>query len=236
MSATAHLTPSTCAATDRRSQHRVSEETCIAALRTVASALRCARLSSPAYDAYRREHARYLPSSSVIRKRLGTWNEAMTEAGLEAPRRCTAVADHTRKTVQPVMLRWIRAAWWATDGELHNWRYDAWRDQLMERGHRVPYRSDDLARAFGSWSAALAVAGIRQLDEFHAQAENRPGDVSLMWTVGECRRLVRNHKARLGRWPTVTDWPDNPHALPNWDQLTELLPPGPWPFGHGAKL
>jgi hypothetical protein len=160
LAATGIVQPDTTAST------RASDEELIHDLRHVAAALGSEQISTQLYDRYRRTHpepivcaitgkTRQLFSSSVIRKWLGDWPEAVGRAGLATTGRIT----EKRVDQEQRLLTWIRRAHedgYTIDGP--GWsRF--WHDLDQQEQQEAPTAAE-IERQFGSWAEARHQAQV----------------------------------------------------------------------------
>jgi Homing endonuclease associated repeat len=192
---------------------RTSNEALIEALQTVAKALDVQVLSSHAYDEYRRQHAPHLPSSSVIRKWLGPWGEAVGKAGLETTTR-SAPRKPNAKEISHALWR----AKQEVDGMLTQRTYSDFYNSLPEEERANWPDVMHIISLFQTWEIALRNADVEQSDELHPSA---------LWTADEARRIMHNLTRVLGRQPNETEYnllKSKAHKpMPEWDVMMYLL-------------
>jgi hypothetical protein len=192
---------------------RTSDESLIAALKEAAEALEVQVLSSHAYDEYRKNYSPNLPSSSVIRKWLGRWGEAVQLAGLETTERSIP-----RKPTLAEMIDALRRAKRQVDGMLTPRTYTEFYDSLSEaEKKRWPDVSYILAQ-FQTWDTALRHADVEQSDELHPNA---------LWTAEEARRIMQQVERVIGHPPTQEEYVSlrdkAKKPMPKWEVLQYLL-------------
>lgn len=192
---------------------RTSDDSLIAALQQAAKGLDVTVLSSHAYDEYRRTEAPDLPSSSVIRKWLGYWADAVKAAGLEttertAPRRPTMIE----------VIDALRQAKGECDGILSPRAYSQYRDSLPDEKSESFPDLGQVLHQFPTWDAALRAADVEQSDAVHPEG---------LWTAEEARRINVQAEKVLGRpldqagYEKILSASRRP--MPSWRVLRELL-------------
>lgn len=197
----------------------MTDEALIAAVRLVAKEKQVNNLSSHQYDAFREEYNRdrpqseRLPSSSVIRKRLGHWREAMVLAGLDTTDRTTVY----KPSLTDVIER-LRDAKKASEGMLTPQRYTEFvAAQPESERERWPDVTNILSQ-FNTWELALSAADIEQSDHIHPEA---------LWTAEEARQIARNCEHLLGKPLSEESYSQlrrkSSKPLPTWDVLSSLL-------------
>ena len=199
--------------TSKSDLSRTSDEALIAALQQAARDLGVDVLSSHAYDEYRRNNDPSLPSSSVIRKWLGYWADAVQAAGLQAAERTTP-----RPPTLVEIIDSIRLAKGAHEGMLASSDYTEYRENLPpEERDRFPDLSQ-VMQQFPTWDAALRAADVEQSDAVHPHG---------LWTAEEARRIATQSERILGRpldregYMEIKRRASRP--LPSWQVLSDLL-------------
>jgi hypothetical protein len=192
---------------------RTSDEALIAALQEAAKGLGVKVLSSHAYDEYRKSEAPHLPSSSVIRKWLGYWAQAVKAAGLETTERSIP-----RKPTMIEVIDAIRKAKKETQGMLTARTYGDFRASLpREERDEFPDISHILSQ-FPNWESALRAADVEQSDVLHPHG---------LWTAEEARRITKSSEKVLGRkldkkgYEEICTKAKKP--MPSWQVLQDLL-------------
>ena len=134
---------------------RVSDDVLIEALQTAARDLGTKKLSSDTYDLWRKNNSPQSPSSSVIRKWLGPWAQAVARAGLTTTRRMTwQGAPRTNKE----LLQGLKvAARFYRSKTLSASQYNHF---CQENLNQYPL-SGSFAHRFSSWTEALRQAGLQ---------------------------------------------------------------------------
>lgn len=192
---------------------RTSDEALIEALQTAAKGLGVTVLSSHAYDEYRRTENPALPSSSVIRKWLGYWAEAVKAAGLEAAER-TSPRPPTRVEI----IESVRQAKAGSDGILLPQSYSEYRESLPNKDRDLFPDLSQVLQHFPTWEAALKAADVEQSDALHPHG---------LWTAEEARRIAQQAERILGKpldrqgYMEIKKQSSKP--LPSWKVLSELL-------------
>lgn len=192
------------------SPKRIPEEAMIAAMQAAARALQVTVLSSHVYDDYREQCGEKIPSSSVIRKRLGPWEQAVRRAGLEAPQRAI------QRRISPAQcLSALQRASRSTSGELSVEFYERFLGEAADE--ELPEVSQILG-IFPSWEAALSAADIDRSDDLHPET---------LWTVEEARRMVSLVRQMVGeefspeRYEQIRRQATRP--MPSWTTVSQLL-------------
>jgi hypothetical protein len=199
--------------TDKTELSRTSDESLIAALREAAEELDVQVLSSHAYDEYRKTKAPRLPSSSVIRKWLGRWAEAVKLAGLETTERSAP-----RKPTLAEIIDALRRAKHAVDGMLTPRTYTDFYNSLTDSERKDWPDVTNILAQFPNWETALKNADVEQSDELHPKA---------LWTAEEARRIEQQVERVLGRVPTEEEYTalqkraNKP--MPDWKVMRYLL-------------
>lgn len=192
---------------------RTSDEALIAALRAAAEALDVQVLSSHAYDEYRKSQAQHLPSSSVIRKWLGHWGEAVKRAGLETTERSSP-----RKLSMAEIIDALRQAKQHVGGMLTPRSYSDFYNSLSEdEAKRWPDVTHILS-LFPTWETALRNADVEQSDELHPHA---------LWSAEEARRIMQQVERILGHTPKKSEYEQLREKarkpMPAWEVMRDLL-------------
>ncbi len=192
---------------------RTSDDALIAALKQAAKALDVTILSSHAYDEYRKLEAPDLPSSSVIRKWLGRWGEAVKLAGLETAERTTPWKPTMIEAIES-----LREAKLNTDGMLSPKSYTDYQQSLSPE-RRVSFPDlTQILQLFPDWDAALRAADVEQSDSLHPQG---------LWTAEEARRIAQQCEKLLRRpldekgYLMITQKSNRP--MPSWSVMCDLL-------------
>jgi len=192
---------------------RTSDEALIAALKQAANALNVTVLSSHAYDEYRKTQAPDLPSSSVIRKWLGYWADAVKRAGLETTERATP-----RRPSMGEVIEALREAKKNVKGMLTPRAYSEYHASLPEpERDRFPDLTHVLSQ-FPNWEAALRAADVEQSDTLHPIG---------LWTAEEARRIYHQVERVVGEMPDQRSYEricaNTRKPMPSWKVLNELL-------------
>jgi hypothetical protein len=199
--------------TDKAELSRTSDESLVAALKEAAEALDIQVLSSHAYDEYRKSNAPHLPSSSVIRKWLGRWAEAVKLAGLETTERSAP-----RKPTLAEIIEALRLAKSRVDGMLTPRTYSEFHSALPEEERKHWPDVTHVLTQFPNWETALRNADVEQSDELHPQA---------LWTAEEARRIMQQVERVLGHTPDEREYgllrQRARKPMPAWDVLMWLL-------------
>lgn len=198
---------------EERELSRTSDEALIAALKKAADGLGVKVLSSHAYDEYRRTQDPDLPSSSVIRKWLGYWAEAVKQAGLETTERAAP-----RRPTMVEVIEALRTAKANTQGMLTPRAYSDYHASLPEEERdKFPDLVHVLSQ-FPNWEAALRAADVEQADTLHPTG---------LWTAEEARRIYHQVERVLGREPDETSYnglrSKTRKPMPSWEVLQDLL-------------
>jgi hypothetical protein len=193
---------------------RTSDEALIAALQEAAEALGVKVLSSHAYDQYRASSAPHLPSSSVIRKWLGHWAEAVKRAGLETTDRAVP-----RRPGLSEIIDALRTAKQHVDGMLSPQAYSEFLQSVEDETERDRYpTAQEILRQFTNWEAALRAADVEQSDTLHPTA---------LWSAEEARRLASLVERITGRPLNKRDYErvagEARRPMPSWKVMRELL-------------
>lgn len=192
---------------------RTSDEALIRALQSVAKKLDTKVLSSHAYDEYRKAYDHSLPSSSVIRKWLGRWQEAVNKAGLETTERSTPRKPTLGETIQA-----IRQAKEMTEGMLTPRAYAEIYANLSDADKKVWPEPSHIFSVFPSWDAALQASDVEQSDALDPEA---------LWTAEEARRIANQCGVIVGTplteasYKSITQQVSRP--MPSWKVLKRLL-------------
>jgi hypothetical protein len=193
-----------------------------AALLQAARHYRTTRLSAPMYDRYRATEAPTLPSSSVIRKRLGPWARAVASAGLDETKGHTEPAAERRAR----MARALEAAW--RRGGRCPLTPASYRALLsaVEPSERGDFPLvEEVVGAFSTWDKALLAAGIEEKEWVHRES---------LWTNLEAKRIDEAVTKVLG----TPDYTSNQYEalrggsrrpLPPYGVLCEMRPARPGP-------
>ena len=192
---------------------RTSDDSLIAALQQAAEGLDVTVLSSHAYDEYRRTEAPDLPSSSVIRKWLGYWADAVKAAGLETTERTTP-----RRPTMIEVIDALRQAKEGSDGILSPRTYSEYRQSLSEGDQDSFPDLGQVLHQFPTWEAALRAADVEQSDAVHPEG---------LWTAEEARRINTQAEKVLGRPLDQSGYEKilaaSKRPMPSWRVLRELL-------------
>jgi hypothetical protein len=192
---------------------RTSDEALIAALKKAAEGLGVTVLSSHAYDDYRRSNDPELPSSSVIRKWLGRWAQAVKQAGLETTER---QAPH-RPTMAEV-IEAIRKAKDEVGGRLTPRAYSEYHAALPAAERDTFPDISQILHQFPNWEAALRAADVEQSDTLHAHG---------LWSADEARRISQQVERVLGRPLDEAGYSEirrrSRRPMPSWQVLNDLL-------------
>lgn len=197
---------------DAEKRKRTSTTDMVAALVYVAQTLSVDVLSSHAYDEFRARSQKKLPSSSVIRKWLHSWEEAVQAAGLEAPRR-----SGTRRVSPTAVIETLRLAVRDLGEAMTPVDYEEWCLERSADGEDPP-RLAQVLQAFPSFELAVRSADVERSDDLHPHA---------LWTSDEARRIARNCVAFLRRpldeagYEEIRSKASKP--MPSWKTLSQLL-------------
>lgn len=196
-------------------RRRSSEPELVGALGLVAKALGVQVLSSHAYDGYRACHPELdLPSSSVIRKWMHSWEEAVERAGLQSPRR-----SGVRRVPMPEIIEAIRAAIEDVGPTLDTQSYEDWCLERVADGDDPP-RLVHILQSYPSFEVAVRAADVERSDDLHPHA---------LWTADEARRIRTNVETITGRRLAREDYEAlrarARRPMPTWDTLQRLLHP-----------
>lgn len=199
-------------------RRRSSEPELLGALRRVAGALGVSVLSSHAYDGYRTSHPEMnLPSSSVIRKWLNSWEEAVERAGLESPR-----SSGVRRVPVTEVLEHLRRAIADAGPDLSTSDYEEWCKEREADGEEPP-RMIHILQSYPTFEVALRAADVERSDDLHPHA---------LWTADEARRIARNVEALTRRRINRSDYEmirtRARRPMPTWATLERLLDPEPF--------
>jgi hypothetical protein len=192
---------------------RTSDEALIAALKEAAEALDVKVLSSHAYDEYRKTQAPHLPSSSVIRKWLGRWAQAVKLAGLETTERSTP-----RRPTMAEIIDALRQAKSEVPGMLTLRAYSEYHAALPQEEKDMFPDVTHILSQFPNWDSALRAADVEQSDALHPEG---------LWTAEEARRIAQQVERLTGRqldeegYAKVHQKATKP--MPSWRVLQELL-------------
>lgn len=196
-----------------RELSRTSDEELIAALREASENLNVTVLSSHLYDEYRKKQAPHLPSSSVIRKWLGPWAEAVARAGLETTERSSP-----RKATRREIIESIRRAKSQVPGLLTSAKYSDFIRSLPEEEKEKYPDMAQILNNLPTWEAVLKAADVEQSDMLHPDG---------LWTAEEARRIYQ--QAELLSGPPLTEAKykkiisQSSKQMPSWKVLSELL-------------
>lgn len=196
-------------------RRRSSERELIGALQRVAASLGIDVLSSHAYDGYRTSHPELaLPSSSVIRKWLHSWEEAVERAGLESPRR-----SGVRRIPMEEIIASMRVALQDVGPTLDAQSYEDWCQERIADGDDPP-RLVHVLQNYPTFEVALRAADVERSDDLHPHA---------LWTTDEARRIRRNVEIITRRRLTRDDYEllrsRATRPMPTWATLERLLHP-----------
>ena len=192
---------------------RTSDESLIAALKQAATDLGVTVLSSHAYDEYRKTQAPDLPSSSVIRKWLGRWGDAVKLAGLETTER---TMPHRPSMAEIIAA--LRQAKEAEGGVLTPRAYGAYHNDLpIDEQAQFPEVGQVMSQ-FPSWEMALRAADVDQSDSLHPTG---------LWTAEEARRISSQCEKLTGQPLVESSYEDlrrrAKRPMPSWRVLRDLL-------------
>jgi hypothetical protein len=192
---------------------RTSDEALIAALKEAAESLGVDVLSSHAYDEYRKSQASHLPSSSVIRKWLGRWGEAVKKAGLETTERSSP-----RKPSLAEIIDALRRAKHEVSGMLTVGAYSKFYNSLPEEEAKSWPDVTNILAHFPNWDTALRNADVEQSDELHPFA---------LWSAEEARRIMQQVERLVSHNPTKAEYErlrgKATKPWPDWDVMQDLL-------------
>lgn len=198
---------------DDRDLSRTSDEELIGALELAARELDVKILSSHVYDEYRRTKVPDLPSSSVIRKWLGPWAEAVQQAGLETTERAAP-----RKATRREVIEAIRRAKAEVPGLLTSTKYSDFISNLPEEQHDEYPDLVQILHNLPTWEAALKAADVEQSDMLHPNG---------LWTAEEARRIYQQAETVTGGKLNEESYNDiikkSSKQMPSWKVLSELL-------------
>jgi hypothetical protein len=198
---------------DHSELSRTSDESLIAALKQAADALDVQVLSSHAYDEYRKTHAPNLPSSSVIRKWLGRWAQAVKLAGLETTERSTP-----RRPTMAEIIDALRQAKMAVSGMLTPRSYADFHSSLDADEREMFPDVTHILSQFSNWEAALRAADVEQSDALHPNG---------LWTAEEARRIAQQVERIVGEPLTEESYMQvvarASRPMPSWTVMEYLL-------------
>lgn len=199
-----------------RELSRTSDEKLIQALKQASKDLDVTVLSSHVYDEYRRTQSPDLPSSSVIRKWLGPWADAVQKAGLETTERATP-----RKATRIEVIDAIRKAKQEVSGLLTE---EAYAEFIMGLPEEEKEEYPDLLQILNNlptWEAALKAADVEQSDMLHPNG---------LWTAEEARRIYQQAQIILnseGKPVNKENYEKivtkSSKQMPSWKVLSDLL-------------
>lgn len=207
---------------------RASDEELIHDLKYVANATGGTALSTHMYDNFRRTHPpivcgitgkkRKLFSSSVIRKWLGDWPEAVAKAGLTTSGRVVQ-----RRLSQSDIRRALQMAKRDCGDMLTQRTYSIWYSNLSEEERQsIPDTQQILNPHYPSWEAALADADVDQTDLVHPSG----------WTSEEARRISKQVRQLTVKVYKEERWDEKTYEFfrarsrrpwPEWSVITWLL-------------
>lgn len=192
---------------------RTSDEALVAALQEAAKGLGVTVLSSHAYDEYRKSEAPHLPSSSVIRKWLGYWAQAVKAAGLETTERSVP-----RRPTMIEVIDAVRQAKEKTEGMLTPRSYTDYRQSLKKQEREEFPDISHILSQFPNWESALRAADVEQSDVLHPHG---------LWTAEEARRITKSSERILGRPLDKKGYEEickkSKKPMPSWKVLQDLL-------------
>lgn len=197
---------------------RLTDEELIQAIHDASEGLGCVP-STHAYDRWRGEYIasgerwrsrENPPSSSVIRKWLGFWDDALERAGLESKRR-----PARRRASTAEIIAALDRAKKQVDGMLS---INAYEDLAATRAGEGLPSVEDILVCFSDWDMALRTADVEQSDSLHPQG---------LWTAEECRRIAKQAEVVLGEPLTRQNYriivKKSNTPKPSWPVLQELL-------------
>jgi hypothetical protein len=192
----------------------IDDDELLSALRSVASRLGNELLTSSAYDAFRAEHDPALPSTSMIRKRFGSWRPAVRAAGLRA---LGEPAEGDREITKA--LSSLRTAKGDLRAPLTPASYSEWYARLDDDERTRAVSFAQIVYFFGDWRRALNAAAIQADDILHPTS---------LWTSAEARAIRRHIEAITGEPLSAASYTSMQEdrglkPLPSWDVLCELL-------------
>jgi len=197
-----------------RELSRTPDDELVAALKSAAKSLDVSVLSSHAYDDWRNQQPDPKPpSSSVIRKWLGPWANAVSVAGLETTDRLTP-----RKPTMIEIIEALRQAKSEVTGMLTQQAYSKYVAGLAPDDQEHYPEVIHILSTFPNWDAALRAADVEQADTLHPSG---------LWTAEEARRIAQSAERILGGSLTeqgynrIIDQSRKP--MPSWEVLNELL-------------
>jgi hypothetical protein len=191
-----------------------------AALLQAASHYRTTRLSAPMYDRYRASEAPGLPSSSVIRKRLGPWARAVASAGLDETKgRAEPAAERRARMARALEAAWRRGGRCPLTPASYRVILSA--VEPSERGD-FPL-VEEVVGAFSTWDKALLAAGIEEKEWVHRES---------LWTNLEIKRIDENVTKVFGTPDYTSDQykalrRGSRRPLPSYHVLCEMRPARP---------
>jgi hypothetical protein len=177
---------------------RIPDEELIKDLQFAAESLGQSVLSTHAYDLFRKRQVtrpvqkedgtvvhHKLSSSSVIRKWLGPWHEAVARAGLETSGRISA-----QKLTLTQAIAAIREAKSRVNGRLTQAAYREFYESLSKEEKESMPDQMAILDLFITWEQALKAADVEQSDAIHPRA---------LYTRREIRRIVTRCESLLRR-------------------------------------
>lgn len=200
-----------------RHTSRTPDDRLVAALKQAADELSVDVLSSHMYDTYRAEKAPELPSSSVIRKWLGPWADAVEKAGLQTSNR-TLPRRPSKKDVLVAICNAKREV----DGMLDMKAYSQWYSALSEERQETTPDVLSILHHYPTWDAALREADVEQSDALHPTA---------LWAADEARKIYTDmQRVAESLYHGALDEEiynelchQSRKPLPTWDVLVYLL-------------
>lgn len=193
---------------------RTPDERLIDALKQASEDLEVSVLSSHAYDEWRNQQPDPKPpSSSVIRKWLGPWSNAVSRAGLEPTERSTP-----RRPTQIEIIDALRQAKDRVPGMLTQRSYSEFVAALPVEERELFPDVISILNAFPNWELALRAADVEQADTIHPDG---------LWTAEEARRIAHQCETITGAPLTKESYAGIVAASktpkPSWETLSELL-------------
>lgn len=193
---------------------RTPDEELVQALKEASADLDVKVLSSHAYDEWRSQQPDPKPpSSSVIRKWLGPWANAVSIAGLEPTERSTP-----RRPTSIEIIEALRQAKAQVDGMLTQRAYSQFVNDLPPEERDSYPDVINILNAFPNWELALRAADVEQADTLHPNG---------LWTAEEARRIAQQCERILGEPLTKEGYEkivkQSRTPKPDWETLSELL-------------
>lgn len=199
---------------EQKELSRFSDESLIESLQKAAKDLDVEIMSTHTYDKWRSEQPEPLPpSSSVIRKWMKTWANAVERAGLKSTDRSVSRSPSVSEVIEA-----IRNAKSNTTGMLDQQKYIDYLETLKNPEKDKYPDMIGILKVFPSWELALRAADVEQADVIHPTG---------MWTADEVRKIVKKSEMVLGEplnennYKKITSASRTPK--PSWKVIKDLL-------------